>query len=604
MNDFTVFDFFCFAGAAGILLYGLKLFSEGLQKLFAPQLRSLLKYLGNKRFVGGLIGLLMTIFVQSSSSVIISAESFVNAGILNVTQAVLLVFGANVGTTLSAWLIAVFGFKFPVAVWVLPLIAISLPFVFSTNGRRKSMGEVLMGFSLLFAGFGLMQSLIPELTTQPELLAFLSHYGSIGAGMVLMFVLIGVLLTVVAQSSVAVVVLSMILCSKGYLPFSLGVALIVGVNLGATVMPNIAAIQANLSAKRVALTHTLFNAFGVIWALLLLGPIVQFITLVMVHLGWGDPTAFARYMYELDPRLLLQINDPNAVLTPSQLATQEAFVASRFSCVLGLAFFHTLFNMTNALLLVGFDRYLMQFVERLLPDRKGDEKFRLSVIEGSMLPTSEISLIQADKEISVFAERCTRMFGMIRSLYWLNTDEDIAQTAARIAKYEDICDRMEVEIANYLTHASEGRLNEAGKRNVHVYLRVVSEIESLGDAFYAMSRHILRKRQEGYEYIDELNEAVEGMFDLVAPLLNGLLNVLRAPDMDARVQAVTATQQLQDPVRQRYETLKMQNAGDIKERRYPFLAGVSYMDLMSECLKVADTVISIIDQYRETSPMR
>ena len=603
MGNFTFFDFLCLVGSAGVLLYGLKLFSEGLQKLFATQLRAGIRRINKSRVVGGLIGFMMTLVVQSSSSVVVSVESAVNAGILNLTQAVSLVLGANVGTTVSAWLVAIFGYKLTVAVWVLPLVALSLPFLFSTNGRRKSFGEVLMGFCLLFAGFGLMSSLIPELSAQPELLAFLSHYGQVGMGMLLMWALIGFLIAVVTQSSLASVVLVMILSSKGYLPFEVALAALTGINLGATVMPHVSAIPANYSAKRVAVVHSLFNAVGLIWVLLLSGPVSQFVSWSLQGLGWGDPTAFARYIRELDPRVLVQLTDPNAVLTPALLETKAAFVDSRFSCVLGLAFFHSFFNLATAVLLIGFDRYLVKLASWILPDRRGNEKFRLSVIEGAMMPTSELSLLQADKEIAVFAERCTRMFGMVRSLYRQTTEEDIAQISARIAKYEDICDRMEVEIANYITHVAEGRLNETGKRNVHVFLRVISEIESLGDEFYAMSRHILRKNQEGYEYIEELNESVEEMFELVAPLLNGLLEVLRAPDMDTRVQAVTSTERLRDPVYQRYETLKMQNAGDIKEHRYPYLAGVSYMDLMSECLKVADTVISVVDQYRESSPL-
>ena len=433
--SYTFYDFLVLVGSLGLFLYGMKLMSEGLQKIAGDKLRAVLSAMTSNRFVGMLTGLLITTVIQSSSATTVMVVSFVNAGLLSLVQSVSVIMGANIGTTVTAWIISLLGFKVSMSVLALPIIAFSIPFIFSSHNKRKSFGEFLLGFSILFMGLEYLKNSVPDIQSNPEILAFLTQYTNYGFGSVLIFVLIGTLLTVVVQSSSATVAITLVMCAKGWIPYELAVAMVLGENIGTTITANIAAIPANVSAKRAALSHLFFNVFGVIWVLCLFYPFTSMIKYIVTEFGPGDPTQLMAFTSSIDPQLLTAFDDPKAVLSPEQLALKEQYISYQVSTSYAISLFHTLFNVCNTCIMIWFVNLLAKIVTKCIPQSSKDEEFRLRYISTGMLSTSELSIVQASKEINLYAERSVRMFGIVKQLYDEPDNEQFEKTFKRIEKW-------------------------------------------------------------------------------------------------------------------------------------------------------------------------
>lgn len=598
--SYTFYDFLVLVGSLGLFLYGMKLMSEGLQKIAGDKLRAVLSAMTSNRFVGMLTGLLITTVIQSSSATTVMVVSFVNAGLLSLVQSVSVIMGANIGTTVTAWIISLLGFKVSMSVLALPIIAFSIPFIFSSHNKRKSFGEFLLGFSILFMGLEYLKNSVPDIQSNPEILAFLTQYTNYGFGSVLIFVLIGTLLTVVVQSSSATVAITLVMCAKGWIPYELAVAMVLGENIGTTITANIAAIPANVSAKRAALSHLFFNVFGVIWVLCLFYPFTSMIKYIVTEFGPGDPTQLMAFTSSIDPQLLTAFDDPKAVLSPEQLALKEQYISYQVSTSYAISLFHTLFNVCNTCIMIWFVNLLAKIVTKCIPQSSKDEEFRLRYISTGMLSTSELSIVQASKEINLYAERSVRMFGIVKQLYDEPDNEQFEKTFKRIEKYEDICDRMEIEIANYLTRVAEGKLSDSSKIKVHAMLRVISEVESISDSCFNMARIIRRRHDNKIEFSDEIRNNIYGMFGLVQSSLDEMMRIVPKDGIaEVHHPDTTASYAIENDINAMRNNLKAKNADDLNAQKYPYQVSVSYMDIVGECEKVGDYVINVVEQYKE-----
>lgn len=596
--NYSFYDFLTLIGSLGVFLFGMKMMSEGLQKVAGERLRSILTAMTKNRFIGLFTGLLITTLIQSSSATTVMVVSFVNAGLLNLAQSISVIMGANIGTTATAWIISLFGFKFSISALTLPIIAISIPFIFSSNNKRKSIGEFLIGFALLFMGLDMLKNSVPDLSQNPDMLAFLNQYTNYGYGSVLIFLLVGTILTIVVQSSSATMAITLIMCTKGWISYDLAVAMVLGENIGTTITANIAAIPANVPAKRAAMAHLIFNLFGVVWVLAIFYPFTNLVTWVIEQLGQADPNQLIPFI-EANKDVMSILNDKNAVLTPAQEALRQQYLDAQVATSYGLSLFHTMFNLTNSALLIGLVKVIEKTVTFIIPQKVSEDDFRLTYISTGMLSTSELSILQADKEISVFASRNIRMFSIAEDLYSITDEEKYGKQYERIEKYESISDRMEVEIASYLTKVAEGRLSDVGKKDVHAMLRVISEIESIGDGCHNIARTVQRKRNDALEYPKELDDNIKKMFSLVEKALNNMQSILEAPN-EERPSLIKQSLDIEKEINDLRNEYKMLNATKVKERAYPYPVSVTYMDIISECEKIGDYILNVVEQYQET----
>ena len=597
--NYSFYDFMLLIGSLGVFLFGMKMMSEGLQKVAGERLRSILTAMTKNRFVGLFTGLLITCLIQSSSATTVMVVSFVNAGLLNLAQSISVIMGANIGTTATAWIISLFGFKFSISALTLPIIAVSIPFIFSSNNKRKSIGEFLIGFALLFMGLDMLKNNVPDLSQNPDMLAFLNQYTGYGFGSVLIFLLVGTILTIVVQSSSATMAITLIMCTKGWISYDLAVAMVLGENIGTTITANIAAIPANVPAKRAAMAHLIFNIFGVIWVLCLFYPFTGLVTWVIEQLGQSDPDQLQGFI-AANKEVMPLLTDPNAVLTPAQEALREQYLDAQVATSYGLSLFHTMFNLTNSALLIGLVTVIQKTVTLIIPQKVSEDDFRLTYISTGMLSTSELSILQADKEIAVYANRNIKMFGIAKDLYSLEDSEKYSKQYERIEKYELISDRMEVEIASYLTKVAEGRLSDLGKKDVHAMLRVISEIESIGDGCNNIARTVQRKRGDNQEYPEQLDANIQTMFGLVDKALANMQRILEAPT-ELRSSLIKVSMDIEKEINDKRNEYKMNNASQVKAGAYPYPISVTYMDIVSECEKIGDYIINVVEQYQETN---
>ena len=467
--EYSFYDFLKLIGSLGLFLYGMKIMSEGLQKVAGDRLRSILTAMTTNRVTGVLTGVLITALIQSSSATTVMVVSFVNAGLLTLAESISVIMGANIGTTVTAWIISIFGFKVDMAAFALPLLAIALPLIFSGKSNRKSIGEFIFGFSFLFMGLSYLKANAPDLNANPEMLAFVQNYTDMGFFSILLFLFIGTILTMIVQASAATMAITLIMCANGWISLELGAALVLGENIGTTITANLAALTGNTQARRAALAHLVFNVFGVIWVLCLFKPFTY-------GISW---------------------------FVEDVMKTTDPAVAVSFK----LSAFHTAFNIGNVLIMIWFVNFIEKTVCTLIK-QKDDDEYRLRYITGGLLSTAELSILQARKEICLFAERTHRMFGMVQDLLHTDKDDDFNKLFSRVEKYENISDNMELEIANYLNQVSEGRLSSESKLQIRAMLREVTEIESIGDSCYNLARTINRKRQTNQDFTEKQYDAL------------------------------------------------------------------------------------------------
>lgn len=557
--DYSFIDLLRLIGALGLFLYGMKIMSEGLQKFAGDSLRRILTAMTSNRVAGVLTGVLITALIQSSSATTVMVVSFVNAGLLTLTQAIGVIMGANIGTTVTAWIISALGFKVDISAFALPLLAFAIPLFFSGKSSRKSIGEFIFGFSFLFMGLEGLKTNAPDLSANPDMLAFVQNYTDMGFFSIILFLFIGAVLTMIVQASAATMAITLIMCANGWIDYHLGVALVLGENIGTTITANLAALTGNTQARRAALAHLMFNLFGVTWVLIVFYPFTGAVSWFVTD--------------------FMRVSDPA--------------VAVSFK----LAAFHTAFNISNTFIMIWFVSLIEKTVCGIIKPKAEDEEYRLRYITGGMLSTAELSIIQAHKEISLFAERTARMYNMVKSLFYEKNEEQFLKTYSRIEKYENISDRMEVEIANYLTQVSEGRLSSEGKEDIRVMLRSVSEIESIADSCNNLARNIKRRNEFKSAFTDEQNQHMDHMFELVTAALDRMNVVLHKSELTR--DDVNPSYNIENEINNYRNQLKARNLEDINNKEYSYQDGVYYVDMLNENEKLGDYVLNVVQAVVE-----
>ena len=553
--EYSFYDFLKLIGSLGLFLYGMKIMSEGLQKVAGDRLRSILTAMTTNRVTGVLTGVLITALIQSSSATTVMVVSFVNAGLLTLAESISVIMGANIGTTVTAWIISIFGFKVDMAAFALPLLAIALPLIFSGKSNRKSIGEFIFGFSFLFMGLSYLKANAPDLNANPEMLAFVQNYTDMGFFSILLFLFIGTILTMIIQASAATMAITLIMCANGWISLELGAALVLGENIGTTITANLAALTANTQAKRAALAHFVFNVFGVIWVLIIFHPFMELV-------NWVVDTFF-------------QSNNPEVAISYK------------------LSAFHSIFNICNVCILIWGVKLIERTVCALIRPKEEDEEPRLRFITGGMLSTAELSILQARKEIHLFAERTHRMFGMVQDLMHTEKDDDFNKLFSRVEKYENISDNMELEIANYLNQVSEGRLSSESKLQIRAMLREVTEIESIGDSCYNLARTINRKRQTNQDFTEKQYEHIHFMMKLTDDALAQMIVVVEKPEHQSI--DINKSFNIENEINNYRNQLKNQNILDVNNKEYDYQMGVYYMDIIAECEKLGDYVVNVVE---------
>ena len=558
----SIWIFFKLIGALALLMFGMKTMSDSLQKMAGPQLRHVLGTMTTNRLTGILSGTLITAAVQSSTATTVMTVSFVNAGLLTLAQAISVIMGANIGTTLTAWIMSA-GFSFNITdfVWLAFFIAIILIY----SKKRKIIGDFIFGISFMFLGLGTLRQtgIDMDLAHNQPVLEFFSSFDPHSFQTTITFLLIGSILTMCVQSSAAVMAITMILCSTGVLPIYQGIALVMGENIGTTVTSNVAALTANTQARRAAMAHMVFNIFGVLWILCVFRP---FIHLVCDWVGYDD---------------MMEKTDPHFVANAAKLS----FV---------LAAFHTTFNLSNTFILVWFIPQIEKLVCKIIrPKKNADEDdFRLRFIQSGIMKTPEISVLEAQKEIHSFAERIQRMFSMVKELLGETNEDKFVKLYTRIEKYEGISDNMEIEIAKYLDQVSDSHLSDETKAKIRAMLREISEIESIGDSCFNIARTLNRRFKGKEDFITSQYEHMHQMMELTDNALTQMNITLvgHKGDNDANLSF-----NIENEINNYRNQLKSQNINDVNNHLYTYAIGTMYMDIIQECEKLGDYVVNVVE---------
>lgn len=583
--EYSVLDFISLLGAVGLFLYGMKVMSEGLQKVAGDRLRNILGAMTRNRIMGVITGILITALIQSSSASTVMVVSFVNAGLMSLAQAMAVIFGANVGTTVTTWIISAFSFEVSISDYSIVLLAIAVPMMFLKKSVYKSTGEFLIGFCFLFMGLDLISTYVPNLEENPEMLKFVTDYTSLGYASVLIFFAIGIILTMVVQSSAATFAITLIMCSQGWIPFEMGCAIILGGNIGTTITPILASLSGNLAAKRTAMGHVLFNVLGSIIVLILFNPFVNLV---------GDITLWLQGVNPMDVSAAEagKMAD-STLLDPSKGVTAKA----QSSMAFGLAMFPTVFNTLNLFAMIWFTKLYVKIVCWIMPARHKDEEedFSLKYIGRGMLSASELNIAQAQKEIVLYAERVSRMLTMAQDMIHTDPKEDkYTQIYTRIEKYEDISDQMEIEIGKFLNHVAEGRLSPASKMRISGMLRIVSEIESIADSCFNVAKTLSRKDQFEVKFHESVLHEIDVMYGLVQDAVSNMISILREMEIpeDSLIIAAYNKEREINNFRNR---LRDSNIKNINNKEYDYQEGIFFMDLIGEAEKLGDFVLNVVE---------
>ena len=598
--DYSILDFLCLLGAVGLFLYGMKEMSEGLQKAAGDRLRNILSAMTRNRFAGLLTGCAITALIQSSSASTVMVVSFVNAGLMSLAQSMAVIFGANVGTTFTAWIIALFGFKVSISAFVLPIIALAVVLLLMNKSKTKNIGEFLIGFSFLFMGLDMISAYVPDLQSNPEMFAYLRQYASLGVRSVLIFCLVGVILTMIIQSSAATFAIVLIMCSKGWITFDLACALVLGSNIGTTVTPILASLSGNVAAKRASMGHLLFNLLGTIWCLCVFIPFADFNSWLTEAIGQGDPNALYRYVTNLEatsPEIYNHLFDNSL---PAGHDALKNIATMQMSVSFGLSIFHTTFNIVNVLVMIWLTGVYVKIVEWLVPAKnRDDEEFTLKFISGGMLSAAELNIAQAEKEIAVYADRVGRMISMAQTLiHTKEKSEEYNTLLSRVEKYEDISDRMELEIAHYLNRCAEGRLSNEGKLKIAAMLNIISEIESIADSCLGIGKILNRKIQSGVEFNEEIYKNIDAMYvyvkDAMAMMTKQLDNI-----ENVSAKSLLDSYNKEREINNFRNALRGSNVENINNKHYEYQAGIYYMDIIGDLERTGDYIINVIDTLRD-----
>lgn len=555
-----ILNIFSLIGSLALFLFGMKMMSEGLEKIAGNRLRNILAAMTKNRVMGVFTGIFITALIQSSSATTVMVVSFVNAGLMTLAQSIGVIMGANIGTTVTAWIISAVGFKVDIAVFAIPLLAIGMPLVFSNKSNRKSIGEFVFGFSFLFMGLSFLQESATAMNIGDMVAGMLAHVPQESFWTILLFVLVGAIVTMIVQASAATMAITLMLFGMNIpgFGFEQAAALAMGQNIGTTITAFMASLTANTQARRAALAHMFFNVFGVIVVLIVFYPACNAVSwFVEDFMGGGVPAEFSS-----------NIN------------------------LFKLSAFHTAFNVVNTLLLIGFVKQIEMFVCKLLPMKEKEDDYRLKFIRGGLLSTAELSILEAQKEICNFAERCQRMFGFVSELMKTEDKVEFNKIFSRIGKYENITDSMEVEIASYLNKVSEGRLSNDSKTQIQRMLRRISELESIGDSVYNLGRTLNHHRQHCKEaFTPEQMQHMQTMLNLVN---DALVEMMKRIEQFGTKASINPCINIEREINAYRTQLKNQNLFDVNSGLYSYQLGVFYVDFISECEKLGDYIINVV----------
>ncbi len=547
-----IINIFSLVGSLALFLFGMKTMSEGLEKFAGDRLRNILAAMTKNRIMGVLTGILITALIQSSSATTVMVVSFVNAGLMTLVQSIGVIMGANIGTTVTAWIISAIGFKVNIAAFAIPLLAIGMPLIFSGKGNRKSIGEFVFGFSFLFMGLSYLQESATAMNIGDMVAGLLAHVPQDSFFTILLFVIVGALVTMLVQASAATMAITLMLFGMNIpgFGFEQAAALAMGQNIGTTITAFMASLTANTQARRAALAHMFFNVFGVVAFLIVFYPACDAVSWFVENvMGGGND------LYKLST-------------------------------------FHTAFNIINTLLLIGFVKQIEAFVCKVLPMKAQDEDYRLKFISGGLLSTAELSIMEAQKEIHSFAERCQRMFGFAKDLLQTQDEVEFNKLFSRIEKYENITDSMEMEIAGYLNKVSEGRLSDASKSQIQKMLRQITELESIGDSVYNLGRTLNRHRMHSQEAFTA--EQMQHMLTMLQLVDGALAEMLKRISLPTSLSSTKVSLNIEHEIDNYRTQLKNQNLHDVNSGRYSYQLGVFYIDFISECEKLGDYVMNVV----------
>ena len=579
----TILNVLSILGGLAMFLYGMTLMSEGLQKSAGDRLRTFMAKMTSNSAKRVFTGTLVTALVQSSSATTIMVVSFVNAGLLSLGNAIGVIMGANIGTTLTAWVTSL-GFSVNIALFAVPMMAFGFVMHSSKKATLKNIGQFLMGFAVMYVGLTFMKDCANEVLGkyETEMMGFFGSINDFKFGSVLLFLFAGAILTIVLQASSATMAITMLLAASGLIDFKLAVAMVLGENIGTTITANIAASVANTSAKRAARAHTIFNIIGVIWVLILLGPILKLISLIMVSLGFADPMTVD----------MAGLNEAfkAAKDTPGEAEAEAAFVAAKDSMLYGIAMLHTLFNVTNTMVLIWFTKYIEKAVVCLVKEPKGEaEVFRLKYISGGPLSTAELSLQEAKQEIVHFAEICSNGFGYVRQAVNEQDPEKFDAINDKLIKYEEITDRIEFEIATYLNEVSKNEISQEATEQIKMMYKIIGEMESLGDSGEAIGRILKRKNIHNKKFDKSLLDRLNKMMDLVQKGYDVMIENLK----NENLKEISNAENCEYNINECRNHLREEHIVNIEGNSYNYLTGVYYMDVLAELEKIGDFLINI-----------
>ena len=562
---------FTLLGALGMFLYGMNLMSSGLQKAAGDKLRSFLSAMTSNPFKRVMTGLGVTALIQSSSATTVMVVSFVNAGLLTLVQAIGVIMGANIGTTITAWMVSLLGFKADISILAVPLMLLGFLLSNSKKDKNKNIGELVVGFSLLFLGLSFMKESVPDLRQTPEVLEFVKQWSGYGFSSVLIFLGIGTVLTLILQSSSATMAITLIMLSMGWIPFNMACAMVLGENIGTTITANIAASVGNPSAKRAALSHTIFNVFGVIWALLLFRPFLGLVGKIIEAMGLPNPAAIG---------FAVPLDAPNG--------------AEGTAALYGLSMLHTLFNTFNTLILVWFTGLIAKIVTKLIkePENKEEAAYRLKYINAGPLATPELATEQAIKEIMHFAEISRNGLGYARAAINETDGNKFEELKSKIVKYEEISDRIEYEIATFLNAVSTGEISESTMMKIKSMYKIIGELESLGDSGESIGRILSRRNSHHKEFDTETIKKLNSMIDLVDQAYNVMITNLNLA-ADGRLENIINAYSAEDHINRLRNDLREEEINSLEDNRKNYQTSVYFMDIVSELEKMGDFMINV-----------
>lgn len=567
--NYSLFDFLQLIGSLGIFIFGMKIFSDALQKVAGNKLRGILKGMTRNRLVGVFTGFGTTAITQSSTTTTVMVVSFVNAGLLTFVESTGIIMGANIGTTITAWLVSIFGFKFQITPIAISVIGIFFPFLFSGNVKLRNVAEAMIGFGILFIGLEFIKNAVPNISENPEMFAFLDGFTDYGFWSTLMFVFVGTALTLLTQSSSAATAITLVMLVQGWITFPIAAAMILGENIGTTVTANIAALVGNVHAKRAARFHFFFNVIGVIWMLIVITPFLNGIDYIITTVIPDSPSIF--------------------------LDTPEA----RTNATLALSLFHTLFNVFNVTIMFAFVPLLVRFVERIQPEKGGEETFKLEYINAGLMSSPELSIAQAKKEIVLFGRLIEKMHFSLTGLVFKG-EKKRRKFIEKMMKREEITDRLEVEIAEYLLKISENsNLSNEGTRKVRNMHRIINELERLGDLYYQLSKVFERMIDEDQELPDEALEEIKQMMNLVHDAMIIMKANLEEPNSEKI--SMARAYQCEEQINALRDSLRTKHYARLENSAYTLKMGISYLDVLNRFEKIGDHIINVSEAASDKS---